>query len=203
MVYIMSQLQARTKVVVRRLPPALSEDAFRDSLAGWLERSNWFSYVPGKSRRAPYIFVHQPRGDHVRPTWRNHMLAIARPRRSSKRLVHSRAYINFADLADVLGFKAAHDGHAYVNERGAQFRQAPPPPGAARSTHPGRPAGLRDVRCADNQPAGLSSPPTPPLVRRCSVEYAPYQKVARQKVKRDPKEGTIDKGAPSSQRSRA
>ena len=43
----------------------------------------------------------------------------------------------------------------------------------------------------------------PPLVRRCSVEYAPYQKVARQKVKRDPKEGTIDKGAPSSQRSRA
>ena len=29
----------------------------------------------------------------------------------------------------------------------------------------------------------------------CSVEYAPFQRVPRSRVKRDPREGTIDKGA--------
>lgn len=29
----------------------------------------------------------------------------------------------------------------------------------------------------------------------CSVEYAPFQRVPRSRVKRDPREGTIEKGA--------
>lgn len=29
----------------------------------------------------------------------------------------------------------------------------------------------------------------------CSVEYAPFQRVPRGRVKRDPREGTIEKGA--------
>ena len=37
-----------------------------------------------------------------------------------------------------------------------------------------------------------AAPAAPP---RCQVEYAPFQKVPRQRVKRDPKEGSIERGA--------
>ncbi|EFN59157.1 hypothetical protein CHLNCDRAFT_50004 [Chlorella variabilis] len=109
----------RCKVVVRRLPPSLQEEAFRGAVREWIERADWFSYVQGKA--------------------------------SSKDLLHSRAYLRFKDAADVPRFQQAWDGHAFVNERGTQFR--------------------------------------------CQVEYAAYQRVPRQRVKRDPKEGTIERDA--------
>ena len=51
-------------------------------------------------------------------------------------------------------FRAAFNGHAFVNERGVKFRWF----------------------C-------------------CSVEYAPYQKAPKVISKKDPREGTLDKGA--------
>ena len=69
---------------------------------------------------------------------------------SAKSIKHARAYLNFADPMHVYDFKAAFDGHVFVNERGAQFR--------------------------------------------CVVEYAPYQKVPKKINKRDPREGTLEKG---------
>jgi regulator of nonsense transcripts 3 len=70
---------------------------------------------------------------------------------SAKRLVHSRCYVNFADPGAIPAFKRAVEAHAFVTERGAQYRGC--------------------------------------------VEYAPFQKVPEQRVKRDPREGTLDAGA--------
>ena len=67
-----------------------------------------------------------------------------------KRVVHSRCYVNFEDPSDIPAFKAAVEAHAFVTDRGAQFRGC--------------------------------------------VEYAPFQKVPQGKPKRDPREGTLEKG---------
>lgn len=115
----MSTPDTRCKVVVRRLPPSLQEETFREAVQDWIERADWFCYVQGKA--------------------------------SAKEVLHSRAYLRLKDCAEVPRFQQAWDGHAFVNERGTQFR--------------------------------------------CQVEYAPYQKVPRQRVKRDPKEGTLARDA--------
>jgi hypothetical protein len=39
-----------------------------------------------------------------------------------KELVHSRAYLRFTDPQDVLRFTHQLDGHAFLTERGTQFR---------------------------------------------------------------------------------
>ncbi|KAL6774082.1 UPF3 [Auxenochlorella protothecoides x Auxenochlorella symbiontica] len=44
----MTQAEERTKVVVRHLPPSLSEDAFKSAVQEWLDRSNWSAYYQGK-----------------------------------------------------------------------------------------------------------------------------------------------------------
>ena len=49
-------------------------------------------------------------------------LLPAWPACSTKELLHSRAYLRFKDAADVPRFQQAWDGHAFVNERGTQFR---------------------------------------------------------------------------------
>ncbi|CAL8466315.1 g5851 [Coccomyxa elongata] len=41
---------------------------------------------------------------------------------SVRRVVHSRCYVNFEDPAAIPAFKAAVEGHAFVTDRGAQFR---------------------------------------------------------------------------------
>lgn len=42
--------QGRTKVVVRHLPPLLSEEAFWAEIGAWLGRATWSAYYPGKSK---------------------------------------------------------------------------------------------------------------------------------------------------------
>ena len=42
--------EARCKVVVRLLPPWLTEDAFKELIGDWLEATDWFSYWKGKPR---------------------------------------------------------------------------------------------------------------------------------------------------------
>lgn len=44
----MTVRDGRTKVVVRHLPPSLSEEAFLSALGDWIHRTNWFDYRPGK-----------------------------------------------------------------------------------------------------------------------------------------------------------
>lgn len=49
------------------------------------------------------------------------------------------------------------------------------------------------ISCAMHHPAACCHG-WPFAACRCQVEYAPFQKVPRQRVKRDPKEGTIERG---------
>ena len=65
--------------------------------------------------------------------------------------MHSRCYVNFAEPSAIPAFKAAVEAHAFVTERGAQYRGC--------------------------------------------VEYAPFQKIPEARVKRDPREGTLESGA--------
>ena len=69
---------------------------------------------------------------------------------SVKKLVHSRCYVNFAEPGAIPAFKGAIEAHAFVTERGAQYRGC--------------------------------------------VEYAPFQKIPDARVKRDPREGTLESG---------
>ncbi|GLI70249.1 hypothetical protein VaNZ11_015095 [Volvox africanus] len=110
----------KTKVVIRNLPPGMTEETFMtvlDNLTGG--HYTWLSYFPGKVRL--------------------------------KRVVFSRAYINFSTSEDVFDFKQRFDGHVFIGQKGHQYR--------------------------------------------CSVEYAPLQKVPVLEEKPHPLEGTIEKDA--------
>lgn len=84
----------RTKVVVRRLPPALSEEHFWEAAFAHVppERVGWRCYVQGKA--------------------------------SAKAVTLSRAYLSFKREQDVFPFQAALDGHVFVSDRGNQYRAA-------------------------------------------------------------------------------
>ncbi len=41
----------KTKVIVRKLPPGLSEEGFRKAASAWIiDKFDWLSYYPGKVR---------------------------------------------------------------------------------------------------------------------------------------------------------
>lgn len=83
----------KTKVVVRRLPPALSEDSFKTVLDKHVEgKYDWMSYFPGKV--------------------------------SLRKVVFSRAYVNFISPEYVYEFKAKFDGHVFVSNKGNQYKCA-------------------------------------------------------------------------------
>jgi len=42
--------ETRTKVVVRLLPPSLTEAGFKNVIGEWLEATDWISYWKGKPR---------------------------------------------------------------------------------------------------------------------------------------------------------
>ncbi|GAX80008.1 hypothetical protein CEUSTIGMA_g7447.t1 [Chlamydomonas eustigma] len=109
---------SKLKVAVRRLPPALTEDVFKQTVEKLIEgQYDWFSFFPGKA--------------------------------SSKKVVFGRAYINFKSTQAVIAFKLAFDGHVFVGAKGNQYR--------------------------------------------CSVEYAPYQKIPNSAEKKSVRDGTIVK----------
>ena len=47
----MDDARNRTKLVIRRLPPSLTEDAFRQALGEWLLSIEWLHYVPGNDKK--------------------------------------------------------------------------------------------------------------------------------------------------------
>lgn len=82
----------RSKVVVRRLPPGLPEDKFWEAV-------------------------------HAHLTPDAYDWACFAPGKASVKTVRlSRAYINFRDPNAVYEFQANFDGHAFVSDRGAQYR---------------------------------------------------------------------------------
>lgn len=112
----MRDLYNRTKVVVRHLPPALSESAFMEQIATrFASTYNMVSFCPGKS--------------------------------GIKGSTNSRAYIDFKHPDDVIEFYQGFNGHVFVNEKGTQYKAL--------------------------------------------VEYAPYQRVPKLWLKKDPREGSI------------
>ena len=77
-------------MVVRNLPPGLTEEAFRKQIDARHEGSyDWLRYWKGRAH--------------------------------PKQPVVSRAYIHFKDVASIEGFCKDVHGHAYVDDRGAQY----------------------------------------------------------------------------------
>ncbi|KAH7524883.1 hypothetical protein FEM48_Zijuj06G0166400 [Ziziphus jujuba var. spinosa] len=82
---------SRTKVVIRHLPPSLSQsDLFHQIDDRFGGRYNWFCFRPGKSRYVKISLKHQR---------------------------YSRAYIDFKRPEDVVEFAEIFDGHVFVNEK--------------------------------------------------------------------------------------
>ncbi|KAJ6342928.1 hypothetical protein OIU78_010784 [Salix suchowensis] len=83
----------KTKVVVRHLPPGISQQMFVEQIdVAFSGRYNWLSYRPGNNRL------------------------------SQKHQSYSRAYIDFKRPEDVIDFAEFFNGHLFVNEKGTQFK---------------------------------------------------------------------------------
>ncbi|XP_044457610.1 regulator of nonsense transcripts UPF3 isoform X7 [Triticum aestivum] len=87
----------RTKVVLRRLPPAIAQQAVVDQVdARFAGRYDWACFRPGNARSA------------FPASQKNHR--------------YSRLYLNFKSPEDVVEFAEFFNGHVFVNEKGAQFK---------------------------------------------------------------------------------
>lgn len=89
------QQSSRLKVVVRCLPPSLSEQTFRELTEKWLfqEQIEWFSFYPGK---------------------------VSSNR--SKNDTYSRAYIKFKSLEALITFYKGFGGYLFKDEKGKEQR---------------------------------------------------------------------------------
>ena len=114
----------------RLLPRAVQEEALREALHDWLDRADWFCFVQGKARcgrrrRRRRRLCHRRRCVRVplaAPLPSHRCCRRPPPCCSAKEVTHSRAYLRFRDAADVPRFQQAFDAHAWVSERGTQFR---------------------------------------------------------------------------------
>ncbi|GFY88601.1 Smg-4/UPF3 family protein [Actinidia rufa] len=96
----------RTKVVVRHLPPTISQSVLAEQIDGrFAGRYNSVVFLPGKNR--------EPREGC--DLWVD---ALA----TRSVLSYARAYIDFKRPEDVIEFAEYFDGHVFVNEKGTQFR---------------------------------------------------------------------------------
>ncbi|CAG8484534.1 3183_t:CDS:2 [Paraglomus occultum] len=111
----------KTKVVVRRLPPNLPEELFKESVKKWAneETTDWFRFHKGRISKS-----------------------------KNKEAIFSRAYFHFKLMEDVLEFHRNYDNHLFVDNRGNETR--------------------------------------------CVVEFAPYQKLPKERKKPDPRQGSIE-----------
>lgn len=129
------QQRQRTKVVVRGLPPGLTEDALRaavDKAAG--ARYGWTAYYPGKARWArvrmlPVCVCWEASGrrDSLAAAGQHHCSNVHPPWPTSRvcsaaHTLLGRAYFDFLTHDDVVEFKSKFDGHVFVSAKGTQFR---------------------------------------------------------------------------------
>ncbi|KAJ3171814.1 hypothetical protein HDU87_008282 [Geranomyces variabilis] len=86
------QPQAKTKIVIRRLPPNLPEEIFKGSVAQWLEDADWWTFVAGKVAKS-----------------------------QAKMSVFSTAYVNFKTIDVMLDFCNTYKG-LFVDSKGNESR---------------------------------------------------------------------------------
>jgi len=90
----MKDPESATKLVLRHLPPTLSEAALRDRIdAHFAGRYNWLCFRPPKTSSL-----------------------------SHRHQLYSRAYIQLKTPQDVFEFADMFNGHIFVNEKGSQFK---------------------------------------------------------------------------------
>ncbi|KAJ0011329.1 hypothetical protein Pint_33106 [Pistacia integerrima] len=117
----------RTKVVVRSLPPAITQAMFIEQIDGvFAGLYNWVSFRQGKTRRVnacglwklEFNWPSSRRGVDIAVSKGVRILLSL----SQKHQSCSRAYIDFKRPEDVLEFADLFNGHVFVNEKGAQFK---------------------------------------------------------------------------------
>lgn len=90
----MKDPESATKLVLRHLPPTLSEAALRDRIdAHFVGRYNWLCFRPPNTSSL-----------------------------SHRHQLYSRAYIQLKTPQDVFEFADMFNGHIFVNEKGSQFK---------------------------------------------------------------------------------
>ena len=98
----------RTKVIVRRLPPALSEERCKEILAEWLPLTNWFSYWPGNERYGAC--------ECTNLSLNNISIPSHYSSKSSKDSTFSRAYLGFKTPEGAVNFKNGFNVLAFRTE---------------------------------------------------------------------------------------
>ena len=98
--------KARTKVVIRRMPPSLTEHQFLESIQEkFAEAYNYFYFVPGKT----YLLLVLLLG--------NEMINVI-PRRTTALSRNARAYLNFNTPEQVLAFHKIYEDHVILDAKG-------------------------------------------------------------------------------------
>eukprot|EP00923_Selenidium_pygospionis_P043513 GHVN01075103.1.p1 GENE.GHVN01075103.1~~GHVN01075103.1.p1 ORF type:complete len:502 (-),score=63.62 GHVN01075103.1:85-1590(-) len=87
------KLKPRTKVVVRLLPPNVTEDEFFSTIKEFETCINWREFIPGKRRRTP-----------------------SKPSRNAV------AYLNFNTTEDADRFIRCYHGHQFIDELGVYYK---------------------------------------------------------------------------------
>ncbi|KAJ3257914.1 hypothetical protein HK103_004205 [Boothiomyces macroporosus] len=85
--------EPKRKIVIRRLPPSLPEDVFKNSVEKWLDKLSHYEFFPGKLAKS-----------------------------QNKESVYTRAYFAFEDLNFLLEFCKSYNGHTFIDSKGNQFR---------------------------------------------------------------------------------
>ena len=97
----------RCKVVVRNLPPALTQEDFMQALSQASEQYDWTSFVPGKVRWVPLACRCRLVIDTPPLLCHSHAAVDVTLGRSTKRTRPSCCYVHFKTHSDVLAFKTA------------------------------------------------------------------------------------------------
>ncbi|KAL6545703.1 hypothetical protein OROGR_009577 [Orobanche gracilis] len=107
----------RTKVVLRHLPPTISQSNLVEQVdSRFSGRYHWLAFRPGKSR---YVRTCICLGCVIGLV----CFQVQKDSESStKHLTYSRAYIDFNKPEDVIEFAEFFNGHVFVNEKGTQFK---------------------------------------------------------------------------------
>ncbi|KAK4402010.1 Regulator of nonsense transcripts UPF3 [Sesamum angolense] len=115
----------RTKVVLRHLPPTISQSNLVEHVdSRFAGRYRWLVFRPGKSRISS-AFGHLLSVRSLQ-TWNlpeyRHVKQLLPKYLSLKHPKYSRAYIEFNKPEDVIEFAEFFNGHVFVNEKGTQFK---------------------------------------------------------------------------------
>jgi len=84
----MKEKKPKTKLVIRLLPPQLTEEQFRETISKYLNEVDFCYFCPGKQ--------------------------------TEKKLIHSRAYVNFTSVQAAENFFLKFNGHVFVTNKGKE-----------------------------------------------------------------------------------